>query len=474
MEGLKVLLLLQSAGAFQHGAAPRVATAARSTFVDEASPEVAPAVAAAPAPNPALDGLPSLFEAPATAEEAEFYESIEEALAKAKPAPGVDGPWDAAFWREYDGDGWVARARAAEGEAAALRLAHHLTAHRIISLSARGRNRTEFVSRYAPCSLAETDGGARRVAALHCYAGLRAAPTWDAPAWASDLVAKLDALGGGELAEAALRAALAADGGGAAAAADDDAEDRGQYLRTDQFFEEEFGTDFSDDFGELDESPLAASSGDDGASLAASLEALDDAFGDDDDAPERRLSTPPAPFFVESVTKPAAAAPPKRAETHGRATAALAAHFRSTALGKDAFPETLAALEGRPYGPRHVSIMAQQPGTRTPSHSELQNHVLTLYAPLAGGGGAVVVGDAPPREGPVVVDSTFKHATANDGGAAAYWLVVDFWHPDLTPTEVDALEALYKLDEQFVLRRSAAVDVVRALASTDRALALLE
>ena len=87
--------------------------------------------------------------------------------------------------------------------------------------------------------------------------------------------------------------------------------------------------------------------------------------------------------------------------------------------------------------------MAQQPGTRTPSHSELQNHVLTLYAPLAGGGGAVVVGDAPPNGGPVVVDSTFKHATANDGGAAAYWLVVDFWHPDLTPTEVDALSLIH-------------------------------
>ncbi|KAH8075336.1 hypothetical protein JL721_1339 [Aureococcus anophagefferens] len=413
--------MLVSAGAFQHGAAPRVTTAARSTFVDEASPEVAPAVAAAPAPNPALDGLPSLFEAPATAEEAEFYESIEEALAKAKTAPGVDGPWDAAFWREYDGDGWVARARAAEGEAAALRLAHHLTAHRIISLSARGRNRTEFVSRYAPCSLAETDGGSRRVAALHCYAGLRARLTWDAPAWASDLVAKLDALGGGELAEAALRAALARRR--RAAAADDDAEDRGQYLRTDQFFEEEFGTDFSDDFGELDESPLAASSRDDGASLAASLEALDDAFGDDD-APERRLSTPPAPFFVESVTKPAAAAPPKRAETHGRATAALGVLSRG-ARERRCFPGSRRSRAA--YGPRHVSIMAQQPGTRTPSHSELQNHVLTLYAPLAGGGGAV-----------------------------------------------DALEALYKLDEQFVLRRSAAVDVVRALASTDRALALLE
>jgi len=47
MEGLAVLCLLASSRAFQHGAAPRVTTAARSTFVDEASPEVAPAVAAA-------------------------------------------------------------------------------------------------------------------------------------------------------------------------------------------------------------------------------------------------------------------------------------------------------------------------------------------------------------------------------------------------------------------------------------------
>ena len=431
-----------------------------------------------------IDSLPSLFEVPGSPDEAEFYESLEEALAAANGRKGrsVDGPWDAAFWQEYDEAAWVAKAKEAEGAAAAARLSHYLTAHRIISLSTMNRNRTEFVSRFAPSSLAETEGGERRVAALHCYAGLEAKPTWDAPAWVAGVRAAAEALAsGGELGEAALGRALAALRAGEAGGEDDDAEDRGQYLRADQFFEEEFGTDFSDNFGELDESPMRMPEGDDGASLAASLEALDDAFGDEGDgAAAPAPPPPPSSVYIETGYGAAkeAAAPAPNPEAHGRLAAAVHAHFRATDLGKASFAETLAALDGCPVGPRHVSVMAQKPGTRTPSHSELQNHVLTLYVALHGDNAGVDVAGAQtsvlaPGDA-LVLDSTFKHATFNDGASDAHWLVLDFWHPDLTPTEVDALTAFHKLDEQFILRRSQAADVVDALLNTDRPLAFLQ
>ena len=68
-----------------------------------------------------IDSLPSLFEVPGSPDEAEFYESLEEALAAANGRKGrsVDGPWDAAFWQEYDEAAWVAKAKEAEGAAAA-------------------------------------------------------------------------------------------------------------------------------------------------------------------------------------------------------------------------------------------------------------------------------------------------------------------------------------------------------------------
>lgn len=167
-------------------------------------------------------------------------------------------------------------------------------------------------------------------------------------------------------------------------------------------------------------------------------------------------------------------APPKK--TYGRATVALHAHFRPTAAGAD-FPELLRLFDAAPIGPRHVSLMAQKPGTRAPPHSELQNHVLTLYVPLSGGDAGLQIGSADAKlekHAPFVLDSTFKHATYNNGNDDAFFLVADFWHPDLSPTEVDALTAFLKLDEQFILRRSQSLDVVRALQNTERPLTFLE
>jgi len=47
---------------------------------------------------------------------------------------------------------------------------------------------------------------------------------------------------------------------------------------------------------------------------------------------------------------------------------------------------------------------------------------------------------------PTVIDTTYWHQTWNSHDEDVYVLLIDFWHPDLRPEEISALEAFMDLE----------------------------
>lgn len=124
-------------------------------------------------------------------------------------------------------------------------------------------------------------------------------------------------------------------------------------------------------------------------------------------------------------------------------------NFRVYSDVVDLFPATMQAVHraiGPRIGPRLVAIARQRANSGIPDHYDYMNWMLTLHLPIQGpasGGGMVVDGvkqDWLPGQ-PVVMDTTFQHSTYNDSNQDMYALLVDFWHPDLSFDEIDALRA---------------------------------
>lgn len=156
----------------------------------------------------------------------------------------------------------------------------------------------------------------------------------------------------------------------------------------------------------------------------------------------------------------------------------------------DLFPQTMAALEacGVRTGVRLVAFGKQLPHSALHWHSDGRNFMLTCHLPLAGpskrtGDRTPPFGrrdpDTPPddkREGAtgmilapmsftdegmslnervvsrswqpgrgVVFDTTFLHSAYNDGDEAADILFIDFFHPELSDAEVDAIKCLQQM-----------------------------
>lgn len=413
-----------------------------------------------------VGAAPSLFDVPAT-DELETLEALEEALevraALYRGNSRATAPaWDAAFWQEFDADTHCADAERTDAAAGA-RLKNFLTMHRVLSLNANQRNRTEFVSRYATSSLAEDADERRVVSALHAYPGLVTSPKLELPAWASSFGQTVSALASTELTDAAL---LKED-------ASEDALEEDKSLTLDSLVEDAFGDGIMEEFGELVSEPLKVVQQDPGApeDLAASLEALDAAYRDGAEVPDEDFSSELAELLDDDVVDEVVVEKPV-----ARASAAAFAYGRPTTVGRAKFPKLLAALDGVPdLGPRHVALLAQASNTRTAPHSDLQAYTVTLYVMIEGNGGLVVDGaDAALAPGEaVLLDTTFRHATYAGAGGARF-LAVDVWHPSLTEAERAALTAFFALDEQFVLRRDQSAEAVAALRRTDRGLDLLE
>ncbi|GMI54414.1 hypothetical protein ScalyP_jg12046, partial [Parmales sp. scaly parma] len=102
-------------------------------------------------------------------------------------------------------------------------------------------------------------------------------------------------------------------------------------------------------------------------------------------------------------------------------------------------------------GPRHVAIARQNAHTGIPAHSDNFNYMLTLHLPIrcsCTGVGITINGTYYKYEEgtPLVMDTTFPHATINECESDAIILLVDFFHSDLTLDEREALRLFWKFN----------------------------
>lgn len=405
----------------------------------------------------------SVFELPANEEELAMLEATEEGLlAASRPASWSarrNAIWDEMFWQEFGS--------CDEHE----RLAHFARSHRLVSLALSGRNRTELVCRPSPSLPVIEDELRGRVAtAVTFYAGLTdygsRASSVEPPAWVKQLASSLPldnvtaifAKSSAELAEerrAILFPGLVQD------------ERIDEYRAQDEAAESDSMTTSTGHYGELVEKPPDMTLDDDDDAVAAAIRELDD----DNFYTETDAARSDPLLIARDDNDDEDSTSRQDPDRHGRRVFDLAAYFRNDPVAQLRFPDL-----DVPSKPRKVSIVAQAQGTTTPLFSELETHVLTCYHKLIPNprAGIIFFDSTNTTDDTIIIDSTYLHATYNDSpDDLALWLKVDFWHPDLQPAEVAALERFFRLDEQFALRRFASPQLLHRLFDTQSPLDFL-
>jgi aspartate beta-hydroxylase len=123
----------------------------------------------------------------------------------------------------------------------------------------------------------------------------------------------------------------------------------------------------------------------------------------------------------------------------------LQRYFRRQRQAAAGAPITLRTLDDEPLA-REAMLSFLAPGATIGLHSDLVNFVVTIYLPLFSAPGAWIrFGDQVQTwdEGRCfVADSTYYHTSVNH---SPWWrgvLIVDVWHPELTPVERAVLEEI--------------------------------
>lgn len=120
----------------------------------------------------------------------------------------------------------------------------------------------------------------------------------------------------------------------------------------------------------------------------------------------------------------------------------LQRYFKRQSLAAVHTPIALRSLDECAVS-REALLSVVGPGTAITLHSDELNFVTTLYLPLVTTPGASITFDRQPRELRAgecfAADSTFLHESFNNSGQWRVILIVDLWHPDLTPLEVRIL-----------------------------------
>lgn len=129
--------------------------------------------------------------------------------------------------------------------------------------------------------------------------------------------------------------------------------------------------------------------------------------------------------------------------------------FRLRRLGEwipsncERFPKTKLLLEKAkaPLAMRGVIVARQTPNSGVAPHSDGRNCILSAHFGLSVPEGCSMTAGGVTKDwiddGVIVVDTSFQHSTRNDSDEDRFVLIVDFWHPDLTFEEVEAVEFLY-------------------------------
>ena len=151
---------------------------------------------------------------------------------------------------------------------------------------------------------------------------------------------------------------------------------------------------------------------------------------------------------------------------------ALYLHFNAHVMDDAAqFPKTLEALKAAPLVnragvPLETFFSRLQPGAHIPPHHGLTNSRLTVHLPLIVPEGCEIrVGDTMHQweEGKIVAfDDSFEHEAWNRGDSDRAVLIFETHHPDLSPTEIEAIERVYDTFDKWVSGRADKIGLVLA------------
>jgi aspartate beta-hydroxylase len=125
--------------------------------------------------------------------------------------------------------------------------------------------------------------------------------------------------------------------------------------------------------------------------------------------------------------------------------------FRPLAKNRARCPRTAAVLGSVPAA-REALFSILDPGTGIPPHVDDLNFVITVHLGLViPPDCSITVGGKTGtwREGRcIVIDTSFEHEAYNRSSERRAVLLIDTWHPDLTPVELQAIEWLRPMLEQ--------------------------
>lgn len=128
------------------------------------------------------------------------------------------------------------------------------------------------------------------------------------------------------------------------------------------------------------------------------------------------------------------------------------------------FPATSRLIQALriPLAVRGVMFAKQAPGTGVQPHSDGRNFILTAHVGLKVPSGCSITVGSEERswteDGVIVLDTSFVHSTENRGSEDRYVLIIDFWHPELSAAERDALTFIYDARNKFESGRAKEID----------------
>jgi aspartate beta-hydroxylase len=125
------------------------------------------------------------------------------------------------------------------------------------------------------------------------------------------------------------------------------------------------------------------------------------------------------------------------------------------------FPKSTAIIQSLdiPLAVRGIMFARQLPGSGVQSHSDGRNFILTAHLGLAvpkTGCWISVAGVKKEWEQNkvIILDTSFTHETGNESNEERYVMIIDFWHPELTLSEREALQFIFDARNKFETERA--------------------